>query len=178
MRVKIVASIFVLCVVSLLQSKEQEIYFTSQTDLAKKCIEYIEKETLSICIASHRLANTQVISALLDAHKRGVYVEVIVDAETVTKQSRLQQLAKEGVSVLVWKSESKKKDHMHHSFCVFGKEVSWTGSYSFSLQKKFSHKENVMVLEDEKIAQGFLREFDSIKKECSLCFLDYIKNLK
>ncbi len=177
MRKKIAFYVFILCAVGSLYAKEPAIYFTREVDLAKKCIEYIEKESTSIRIASHRLSNAQVVLALLQAHKRGVFIEVVVDAETVTKHSRLQLLANEGVSVLVWKSEAKKKDHMHHSFCVFGKNLTWTGSFSFSLQKKFTHKESAIVVEDEEIAQSFLKEFDAVKMSSVLPFLEYIKNL-
>lgn len=177
MRAKIVCFMFILCSIGILEAKDPSVYFTTDTDLAKKCIEYIQKEQESIRIASHRLSNTQVISALLQAFRRGVLVEVVVDAETVTKHSRLQLLANEGATVLIWKSEAKKKDHMHHSFCLFGKELTWTGSYSFSLQKKFNHKENVTVFSDEKISKSFLKEFDAVKKGNTVSFLEYVKEL-
>ncbi|MES2198877.1 MAG: phospholipase D-like domain-containing protein [Chlamydiota bacterium] len=177
MREKIALWFFVLCAFGSLYAKEPTVYFTGETDLAKKCIEYIQRESTSIRIASHRLSNVQVIMALLQAHKRGVFVEVVVDAETVTKHSRLQLLAAEGVAVSIWKAGNKKKDHMHHSFCVFGKELTWVGSYSFSLQKKFSHKENAVVLEDETMAQSFLKEFDAVKMSCPLSFSEYLRDL-
>ncbi|MBS0626703.1 MAG: hypothetical protein JSS09_00650 [Verrucomicrobia bacterium] len=177
MRAKIACFIFVLGSIGVLRAKEPSVYFTTDTDLAKKCIEYIQKEPESIRIASHRLSNTQVIAALLQAYKRGVLLEVIVDAETVTKHSRLQLLANEGATVLVWKSEAKKKDHMHHSFCLFGKELVWTGSYSFSLPKKFNHKESATIFFDDKLFKSFSSEFDMINKGNTLPFLDYVNSL-
>lgn len=174
MRKKIALWFFVLSFAGALYAKDSTVYFTTETDLAKKCIEHIQKELQSIRIASYRLSNVQVISALVRAHKRGVSVEVIVDAETVTKHSRLQMLADEGVLVLVWKPQAKKKEHLHHSFCVFGKDLAWVGSYSFSLQRKFTHKESVVLLEGEEISQSFLKEFEALKMSCCLCFAEYV----
>ncbi len=177
-REKIILCFFILCVAGGLYAKESTVYFTTETDLAKKCIEYIQKESEFIRIASHRLSNSQVILALLQAHKRGASIEIIVDAETVTKNSRLQLLANEGISILVWKSNGKKRDHLHHSFCIFGKDLTWTGSYSFSLQKKFAHKESVVILENEQIAQSFLKEFEALKMSGCSSFAEYVKEME
>ncbi len=164
-----------LCLYSVLLATEPAVYFTSEVDLAKKCVEYIKREKDKIRIASYRLSNYAIISELVKACKRGVSVEVIVDAETVSKRSVLTKLAQEGVAVFVWKSKSSKKDRMHHAFCVFGDKTAWTGSYGFSVSKKFNHKESALVLSEEKTVASFLKEFDVLKTEGVVPLFDYIK---
>ena len=165
--------IFVFLIFANLQGREPEVYFSNNTDLAKKCIQYVKQERSSIRIVSHRLSDPKVISSLLQAHKRGVSVEVIVDPKTITKRSRLRSLAEQGIGVFVWKGP----DRMHHAFCLFGQDTLWNGSYTFSLSKRFQHREGVVILSDPKIGKSFFEEFTAIKKEFTIPFLDYIESL-
>lgn len=164
-----------------LEAGESCLYFTSQLDVSEKFIERVKAEKKSIRMASHRLSELEVVKSLIDARKREVSVEVIVDSLSVTKQTPLTLLVKEGIPVFVWRSESfpKKKNEaprrMHHGFCVFGSDTSWTGSYSFSLKSRFRHFEQALLLQDEKISKGFLEEFEEIKKKHSMPFSLYIE---
>ncbi len=178
MRFYLVCMVLVFCAA---EAQEPSLYLTSQVDVAEKFIERVRGEKKSIRMASHRLSELDVIKALIEAHQKGVSVEVIVDSVSVTKQTPLTLLAKEGIPVFVWQSESfpKKKNEaprrMHHGFCVFGSDLSWTGSYSFSLKSRFHHFEQALVLQDEKISKGFLEEFEEIKKKHTTPFSEYIK---
>ncbi len=153
------------------------VYFTSESDLSKKFIEYVQKETDSIKMASHRLSDLQVIRALIAAHKRGVSIEVLVDPVTVTIKTPIKLLVDQGIKVLVWKADGKKGSpakHMHHTFCIFGKATCWTGSYTFSVKKVSHHQESSLVLQDTKTCADFLKEFDRMVIGAEL-FSSYIE---
>ena len=157
--------------ISLESSIEPSVYFSSEIDLSKKFIELIKNEPAKIRMATERLSDVEVVQALIAAHKRGVSVEVIVDPVTVTSRSPLALLVEERIPVFVWKpdetfSKTKKnetKRRMHQVFCVFGSSLSWTGSYSFSLKRLFSHRESALVLQDEKVSAAFISEFERMK---------------
>lgn len=156
-------------------------YFSEDIDISKKFIEEIEKEKVCIRMASYRLSDAKVVKALVEAHQKGVSVEVIVDSVTVTKKTPVKILVDSGVPVYVWKVKGGKKgksQHMHHSFCLFGKDVAWSGSYSFSLEKVYQHREGVLVLHDEKIVSSFLGEFEQIKKKHALSYEAYLAQKK
>ncbi len=150
-------------------------YFTSEVDLSKKFIEYVCSENVSIRFASHRLSDVEVIRSLVEAHRRGVSVEVLVDSVSVTTKTPLKLLEDSGIKVFVWKGlEVEKKGpkkHMHHTFCVFGQSKLWTGSYSFSLKRLFAHEENAIVLENKKVASDFLKEFQKMVNRESVPFV-------
>lgn len=165
---------------------EPVVYFTSETDLSKKFIEQIKSESKKIRMATERLSDVEVIKALVAAHKRGVSVEVIVDPITVTSRSPLSLLVSGGISVFVWKPDveplKKKKNEparrMHHVFCVFGSNISWTGSYSFSLKRLFAHRENALVLQDEKVSSAFISEFEKMKLANAILLPAYLEGKK
>lgn len=160
---------------------ESNVYFSEQVDLSEKFIEHVQAETDSIRMASHRLSDVKVIEALIQARSRGVDVMVIVDPVTVTRKSPLTLLLDADIPVYVWNYAAleKKADvskHMHHSFCLFGKSLVWTGSFSFSLKRLFSHRESACVFSNTKIAGSFLREFNDIKTACSVPLALYREN--
>ena len=167
-------------------SVEPLVHFSSEVDLSKKFIELIENEPKKIRMATERLSDLEVIQALVKAHKRGVFVEVMVDPITLTRRSPLSLLLDEGVSVFVWKadeemSKAKKnesKKRMHHAFGVFGSVTSWVGTYSFSLKRLFSHRESALVLRDEKVASAYILEFERMKATAAVLFLTSIEEKK
>ena len=172
MQVKSVIA-FVFFITCILQAKEPEVYFSATTDLAKKYMEYVGQEEQSIRVVSYRLSDVKIITSLIQAHRRGVSVEVIVDPKSLTKHSKLRLLVEEGGEVFVWKG----KDRMHHAFCLFGQDLVWTGSYTFSLQTRFQHREGAVILSDLKSGKKFFEEFARIKRENTVPFLDYLKSI-
>jgi hypothetical protein len=160
-------------------AKGASIYFSEEVDLTEKFLHYVALETQSIQMAAHRLSEVKVIEALIKAHRRGVFVEVLVDPVTVTRKTPLMLLLEADIPVHVWRpkepqktlaKEGKKKSpvkRMHHYFCLFGKETVWTGSFSFSVKKLFSHRESALILVDEKTFCGFAKEFQQMKKDSS-----------
>ncbi len=158
------------CIFFKVVAEEPSLYLSSQEDLSEKFIEKIQEEKERIFLASIRLSNFAVIDALIEAHQRNVQVEVLVDASSVSKKSCLQKLSKEGIPVWVWQGEAKKKGRrrMHHSFCVFGSSLLWTGSYGFRGKASGAHFEGALLLRNEKIAKEFLEEFEKMKGQGAL----------
>ncbi len=175
-----------LCVFSQGVAEEPCLYLTSQEDVAERFIERVQEEKERICLASHKLTHVGIVNALIEAHRRNVLVEVIVDSASVFKSSPIHRLIKEGIFVCVLQSPSlpvplpprypgippgvakptpRFQKRMNHTFCVFGSDLSWTGSYAFIAKSKFAHFENALLLKDEKIAKEFLEEFDRMKKK-------------
>jgi phosphatidylserine/phosphatidylglycerophosphate/cardiolipin synthase-like enzyme len=146
-----------------------QVYFSEKTDLSEKFIEQIGQETQSIKLATHRLSDVKVIQALIEAFRRGVDVQIIVDSVTVSKKTPLTLLTNAGMEVFIWKNDSsrKKRGSLHHSFALFGSTKVWTGTVSFSVKRLFCHKESALIFSDEKGFQEFLQEFIALKQACS-----------
>lgn len=172
--------------VSLESAREPSVYFSSETDLSKKFIELIKGEPKKIRLVTEKLSDREVIRALIVAHKRGVSIEVIVDPVKVTARSPLSLLINEKIPVFVWQPDeafskaqkNKTKQRMHQVFCIFGSSLSWTGSYSFSLKKLVSHRENALVLRDEKVSTAFISEFEKMKATNAITLLAYLEGRK
>jgi phosphatidylserine/phosphatidylglycerophosphate/cardiolipin synthase-like enzyme len=97
--------------------------------------------------------------ALLDAHKRGIDVRVVVDKLNATARYTLATfLANQGVPVRV----DYRYAIMHDKFIVVdGQEVE-TGSFNYTAGAEDRNAENVLVLHDPAMAQHYGREWERL----------------
>ena len=155
------------------------VYFSPEDHVEERLISLIEKEKKSIYIAVYSLSHRKIAAALIDAKKRGVDVEIIVDRFSVKVKSPLMQMSQQGIPIYVWDSdpERKKKAHrplMHNKFCVFGNELVWTGSFNWTYEASRNHEENVVVFRDPVLAGAFKNQFSNIQFKSCIPLTSYI----
>lgn len=181
MQVFLCALAFLFSCISPALSGETSLYLTSKEDVSSRFIEKIGREMKTIRMVSHRLSDPAIIQSFIEAHKKKVSVELIVDSVSLTKNTPLKRLVEEGIPVFIWQADKvpKKKSEalrrLKHSFCVFGVDKCWLGSYSFSLKRKYRPFESVLFLEDEKAAKALLEEFEEMKKEYTVPLFSFLK---
>jgi len=149
-------------------TSQATVYFSPEDQLAKRLIEQMEKEKKSIHVCIYTFTHRGIANALIEAKKRGVEVELIVDRFSVKIGAPLQKLAEEGIPVYVWDPDplKRKKSHrplMHNKFCIFGTDKVWTGSFNFTYEATNIHQENALILEDPAIASAYKGQFHMIK---------------
>jgi phosphatidylserine/phosphatidylglycerophosphate/cardiolipin synthase-like enzyme len=153
-----------------------KILFSPDGQVADELIALIKKENKSIKAAVYCLMHRGISKALIDAHKRGVDVEVIVDPYSVKSRAPVKTMQAASLPVFVWnppevirvnrkgKSVKQKKPLMHDKFCVLGDSKVWTGSFNFTFQASSANRENVVLLESKEAASQYLKEFERLKK--------------
>lgn len=161
------------------QTQHATVYFSPDDQLEKRLISMIEKEQKSIHVAIYCMTHRGIAGALIDAKKRGVFVEVIVDRFSVKVKAPLQKLADAGILVSVWDPDPgrRKAAHrplMHNKFCVFGDETVWTGSFNFTYEASRMHQENVVVLKDPALAAAYKSQFINIKMRSCVPLGSYV----
>jgi len=147
------------------------VYFSPEDHLDKRLIDEIYKETKSVCVCIYTFTHRGVAEALIEAKKRGVDVEIIVDRFSVKIKAQLQKLAAAGISIHVWDPDrfKRKASHrplMHNKFCVFGSDKVWTGSFNFTDEASKIHQENALVIQDIALASAYKGQFHTIKLRC------------
>jgi phosphatidylserine/phosphatidylglycerophosphate/cardiolipin synthase-like enzyme len=144
------------------------VYFSPDDHLEKRLIELIDKEKSSIHVCIYTFTHRSVANALIEAKKRGVEVEVIVDRFSVKIQSPMKKLLEAHIPVYVWDPDRLKRKNahrplMHNKFCVFGSDKVWTGSFNFTYEASKMHQENALVLQDAALASAYKGQFYTIK---------------
>jgi phosphatidylserine/phosphatidylglycerophosphate/cardiolipin synthase-like enzyme len=155
------------------------VYFSPEDQLDKRLIEQIDKETKSICVCIYTFTHRGVADALIEAKKRGVEVEIVVDRFSVKIKAPLKKLADAGIPIHVWDPDRAKRKiaHrplMHNKFCVFGSDKVWTGSFNFTYEASRIHQENALVIQDVALASAYKGQFHTIKIRSCIPFSSYV----
>lgn len=131
-------------------------------------IAYINRATLSIDIANYEISQgsgmADVIGAINSAYTRGVVVRVIYDGQDNASTS-ISQL-NTGIRTLASPSGSS-YGIMHNKFMIIdaadaNKATVWTGSPNWTALMFHSDVNNVVILQDQPLAQAYVAEFQQM----------------
>lgn len=149
----------------------KQAFFSPDDNVQEILMQLIDQEKKSIKIAIFSFTDGKIAHALIDARRRGVSVELIVDVSGLRdKFSKIDLLKANGIKVTVYdpKNNSIYNNIMHHKFVIFennigGKSLLWTGSYNFTKSATINNQENVLVLDEIHLIQKYSRQFELIR---------------
>ena len=124
----------------------------------------IEKSQESIWIAAYAFTRTRIAAALVEAHRRGVRVEVKMDvnqADFAGAQKLIEWLRGEGIPVTLIHTAGE-YSAMHNKFMVFDMRWVVTGSYNFTTVAQVSNWENLVWLDSADMAEQYKQAWDAI----------------
>ena len=125
-----------------------------------KCSMYIQREIeqakKELLVAVYAFTSEDLASALLQAKKRGLVVQVVLDREfdlANEKSSKGKFLDSQKISlrrISGMKSNGTEKDSgiMHQKFAVIDRKVVFTGSYNWTHSADNSNDENLLLFRD------------------------------
>jgi len=120
------------------------------------------RETMDIAIYS--FTDDDLGRAVVQAHRRGVAVRVIMDtSQRKARGGEYERLVNAGIPVIV----EEVSGLMHHKFMVIDGEVVVTGSYNWSRSADDRNFENAVVIRDPEVAEAFEAEFERLWKALS-----------
>ena len=151
-------------------------FFSPDDDTRGILLNLIACEKEKICFTAYLITDETIVDALLEAHQRGVCVQVVTDKFCCRgKYGKVRKLHSGGIDVLVYsghkKSGSKLSNIMHNKFVVFnnnllGRSIIWTGSLNFTHSARLRNQENVLLLDDQKVIEKYLKQFEILKQRC------------
>ena len=122
-----------------------------------------EAET-SIRIAAYSFTSQAVADALIEAHKRGVDVQAVVDKSNQYRRTHsiIPQLHDAGIPVRVDRMHS----IMHDKYIVIDGRTIETGSFNYTANAEKHNAENVMVIKDKpSLAKTYLNDWKRLWDE-------------
>lgn len=130
-------------------------------------LQAIEKSQESIWVAAYAFTRTRIAAALVQAHRRGVRVEVKMDvnqAEFAGAQKLIAWLREEGIPVTLIRTAGD-YSAMHNKFMVFDLRWVVAGSYNFTTTAQVSNWENLVWLESADMAEQYKQAWDAIASD-------------
>ena len=120
-------------------------------------INYINNSKDYIYIPAFIITHEKFSNALISANKRGVKVKVIVDAtHTSSAKSKIKNLRNSGVSLKVENFAGK----VHSKSIIIDDKYVISGSMNFTNSGENANDENLLIIEDEKLAKYYKGFFE------------------
>ena len=127
-------------------------------------LQAIEKSRESIWVAAYAFTRARIAAALVDAHRRGVRVEVKMDsnqAEFPGAQKLIEGLRSAGIPVALIHTAGE-YSAMHNKFMVFDLRWVVAGSYNFTTVAQVSNWENLIWMDSPDMAEQYKQAWDAI----------------
>lgn len=158
----------------------KRVLFSPDDQIQKILLHLIGVEKESIRLTAYSFTDGQVAQALMDAHDRGVNVQIIADPGCMLDRfGKIPLLKEHEIMVFVYNPDHLSKDKktlvssiMHNKFIIFGKNISgksiiWTGSFNWTKAAHKRNQENVVILDDKHCVDKYLQQFEILKARCN-----------
>jgi phosphatidylserine/phosphatidylglycerophosphate/cardiolipin synthase-like enzyme len=134
-------------------------YFSPNRGAADTLIGFISKCSVSIDAAVYSLTHDGIRDALIDAHRRGVAVRVLMDRlQSKSSYSDDEALEEAGITVL----RDKKAGSMHNKFIIGDSKAVGSGSFNWSKNADKRNAENFLIVRLAYVVREFQVEFDNL----------------
>jgi phosphatidylserine/phosphatidylglycerophosphate/cardiolipin synthase-like enzyme len=139
-----------------------EVAFSPDRGATELVVKTIGEAQAAIQVAAYSFTSKPVAQALLEAHKRGIDVRVVVDKSNATaRYTAATFLANQGVPVRV----DYRYAIMHDKFIIVDGVTVEEGSFNFTAAAESRNAENVLVLHDPAVAKTYGQEWDRLWAE-------------
>jgi len=133
-------------------------YFCPEDHCSSVVIQWISRANKSIDLAMYSFTLDSIGDALIEAQSRGVAVRVILERSQVNQWSEYSRLRSAGIKVVLDENDN----YMHNKFMVIDGKVVLTGSYNYTKQADTQNDENLIVIEDSRVAKAYEDEFNEM----------------
>lgn len=124
--------------------------------------------------ALFRLSNKNIIAELIEAHKRGVTVDIVLDPDAMSASQEISKLSHAGITLALY-NQKKYGTYMHHKFLIFHNTLACEqnnytpipavvafGSLNLT-ENGFKNRENINFRNKEHVVEGFKQQMDYLK---------------
>jgi phosphatidylserine/phosphatidylglycerophosphate/cardiolipin synthase-like enzyme len=132
------------------------VYFSPKGGCTEAVVKALDAAKLTIGVQAYSFTSAPIAKALVDAHKRGVVVVVILDkSQRTEKYSEADFLAHAGITV--WIDDQHKI--AHNKVMIIDMETVITGSFNFTKAAEEGNAENLLVIASPDLAKRYYANF-------------------
>lgn len=143
-----------------------EVFFSPRGGVIEAVVNEIKAAQQEILIQAYSFTSKPIAKALLEARKRGVKIEAVLDKSNATaKYSAATFLANAGIPVLI----DDKHAIAHNKVMIIDRRVLITGSFNFTTAAENKNAENLLVIKDNKqLIEKYLSNYERHKSHSDL----------
>ena len=129
-----------------------EIFFSPKGGCTEAILKELKNAQRSVLVQAYWFTSPTIAKALLEVHKRGVKVQVILDrSRTEMENEQAEFIVQNGVPTFI----DDKHTTAHSKLMIVDGKVVLTGSFNFTDQSENENAENLLVIRDQGIADKF-----------------------
>jgi phosphatidylserine/phosphatidylglycerophosphate/cardiolipin synthase-like enzyme len=137
-----------------------EVYFSPNGGCTKAIVNEISQAKSEIYIQAYSFTSAPIAKALVEAHKRGIKVEAILDKSNVTgNYSSATFLKNAGIPTFIDSQHA----IAHNKIIIIDKETVITGSFNFTRAAEEKNAENLLILKSKELANQYLTNWEKHK---------------
>jgi phosphatidylserine/phosphatidylglycerophosphate/cardiolipin synthase-like enzyme len=134
------------------------VYFSPKGGCEDQVIHWITRANVSIHILIYSFTLDSIGDASVDAHNRGVEVQVVFEETQISQYSEYQTLRVAGIAV----RNDTNPYLMHDKVMIIDGVIVLTGSFNWSDSAENSNNENLIVISGTYVARIYEEEFQKI----------------
>jgi phosphatidylserine/phosphatidylglycerophosphate/cardiolipin synthase-like enzyme len=152
MKIKISTLILLMWIGACSFGADIQVYFSPNGGCTEAVVENLNKATNSVLVQAYSFTSAPIAKALVDAKKRGLNVEVILDKSNRTeKYSSADFIAHAGIPTFI----DAKHAIAHNKIMIIDGKTILTGSFNFTKAAETSNAENLLVINDMELAKKY-----------------------
>jgi phosphatidylserine/phosphatidylglycerophosphate/cardiolipin synthase-like enzyme len=130
-----------------------QVFFSPHGGCTETVVEQLNRARSSVFVQAYSFTSVPIARALVEAHQRGVDVEVILDKSQRTEAySEADFLQHAGIPTYI----DAKHAIAHNKIMVIDGQTVLTGSFNFTKAAEDNNAENLLVLSDPSLAGKYL----------------------
>jgi phosphatidylserine/phosphatidylglycerophosphate/cardiolipin synthase-like enzyme len=135
-----------------------QVYFSPNGDCTEAVVEALGQAKQTILVQAYSFTSAPIATALVDAHKRGVRVEVVLDkSQRTEKYSSADFLAHAGIPTRI----DAQHRIAHNKVMVIDGAVVITGSFNFTKGAEHDNAENLLIIQSKDLAAQYTRNWEA-----------------
>lgn len=144
-----------------LNNTPTQVCFSPQGGCTEAIISQIDKAKTEILVQAYSFTSAPIAKALLNAHKRGVKVETILDkSQRREKYTSATFLANSGIPTFI----DDRHAIAHNKIMVIDKETVITGSFNFTKAAEDKNAENLLIIRNKALAKIYMENWHKHKE--------------
>jgi phosphatidylserine/phosphatidylglycerophosphate/cardiolipin synthase-like enzyme len=129
-----------------------QVYFSPKGGATEAVVSALDHATNSVLVQAYSFTSAPIAKALVEAHRRGVKVQVILDhSQRTEKYSEADFLKNNGIPTLIDPQHA----IAHNKIMVLDDFVVLTGSFNFTKAAEEHNAENLLVINDPTLARKY-----------------------
>jgi phosphatidylserine/phosphatidylglycerophosphate/cardiolipin synthase-like enzyme len=126
-----------------------EVYFSPQGGCTEAVVRELDNAKATILVQAYSFTSAPIAKAIVDAHKRGVDVRVVLDkSQRTEKYSSADFVQHAGIPIWI----DDKHAIAHNKVMVLDGATILTGSFNFTKAAEEKNAENLLVIRDKDLA--------------------------